>query len=354
MNPKTNSSAYNLEQEIKRWKGFFGVWNSPTPKIGVTPREPVWKKNKATLWYYAPSEKKYRVPLFLVYSLVNQPFILDMAPGNSVIENFTRNGFEVYLLDFGIPGYEDKDITAIDYVVDYIQKGVRRAIRHSNAKEITLIGYCLGGTLATMYTTIAEEPIRNLIVNVSPIDFETVPYFKEIAQASKEGLLDVNDLLETTGLVSGRAMKAAMRMVTSPIYFSPYLSLLNKAYDDQYVEKWKRLKKWTDGHIPFTGAAMKELIEELGKGNKLIDGGLKIHGKEAHLSNIHANLLVISNDFDRLVLKEQNIRVIDYVSSKDKTFKLEKGGHTTRANDNHLPPLLANWLPSRSEPIETK
>lgn len=52
-----------------------------------------------------------------------------MAPGNSTIENFTRNGFDVYLLDFGIPGYEDKDITASDYEVDYIQRGVQKALR---------------------------------------------------------------------------------------------------------------------------------------------------------------------------------------------------------------------------------
>lgn len=348
---QTSTPTYNLDQEIKRWKNFFGVWSSPEPKVGATPRKAVWKKNKATLWYYAPAEKKYKVPLFLVYSLVNQPFILDMAPGNSAIENFTRNGFEVYLLDFGIPGYEDKDITASDYVVDYIQKGVRRALRHSGAEEVTIIGYCLGGTLATMYATIAEEPVRNLILNVSPIDFETVPFFEELANASKEGKLDVSELLDTIGLISGNSMKAAMRMVTNPIYFSPYLSLLNKAYDDEYVKKWKRLKKWTDGHIPFTGAAMRELMQELGKENKLINGGLMIHGKEANLANITSNLLVISTDFDRLVLKEQNIRVIDFVSSKDKTFKLENGGHTTRANDKELPPFLANWLPQRSDPI---
>lgn len=352
MNEQHNSGPqYDLEKELKRWKGFFGAWNRPAPKVGATPRDAIWKKNKSTLWYYAPTEKKYKVPLFLVYSLVNQPFILDMAPGNSVIENFTRNGFEVYLMDFGIPGYEDKDISASDYVVHYIQKGVRRALRHSGAQEITLIGYCLGGTLATMYATIAEEPIRNLILNVSPIDFETVPFFDKLAQASKEDKLNINRLLEAVGLISGHSMKAGMRMVTNPIYFSPYLSLLNKAYDENYVEKWKRLKAWTDGHIPFTGAAMQELMNELGKKNKLIEGGLIIHGKKAELSNIHANLLVISTEHDRLVLKEQNMRVIDFVSSKDKTFLLEDGGHTTRANDHDLPLYLANWLPQRSDPI---
>ena len=353
MNKDQNSSPkYDLEQEIKRWKGFFSVWRDPEPEVGLTPREVVWKKNKSTLWYYAPSEKKYKIPLFLVYSLATQPFILDMAIGNSTIENFTRNGFDVYLLDFGIPGFEDKDITASDYVVDYIQRGVKKALKHSGAEEITIMGYCVGGTLATMYATIADEPIRNLILSVSPIDSSIAPYYDKLAKANKEGKLDLNRLLKATGLIPANYIKAGMRMVTNPIYFSPYLSLLNKAYDDKYVDKWRRLNKWTNGHIPFSGAAMRELMNELGKENKLIEGGLYIHGKNADLKNIHANLLVISTDSDRLVPKEQNIRVIDYVSSKDKSFTIENGGHTTRATDKNLPPFLADWLPQRSDPLQ--
>jgi polyhydroxyalkanoate synthase len=351
MSKQNSVNKYDLEKELNRWYGFWSVWQDPEPDVGQTPITAVWKKNKATVWYYKAPEKKYKVPLFLVYSLVNQPFILDMAPETSLIKNFTNNGFDVYLLDFGIPGYEDKDISASDYVVKYIQKGVQRALRHAGAKEMTVIGYCLGGTLAAMYAAIAKEPIRNLILTVSPVDFSTVPFFEEWAAALKNGDINFERLMKAKGIIPAGAMKAGMRMVTNPVYFSPYLSLLNKAYDKAYVKKWRRLHKWTNGHIPFTGAAMNELMTELGKGNKLIDGGLKIHGKKAELKNIQANLLVVSTDLDRLVLKEQNIRVVDHVSSKDKTFILLNGGHTTLPSDDNLPEYLENWLPQRSKPI---
>jgi polyhydroxyalkanoate synthase len=108
-----------------------------------------------------PSEKKYRVPVFLVYSLVNKPVILDLGPGMSMIEAFVNDGFEVYLLDFGILGYEDGEISIDNYIVDYIQKGVQKSLRHSGAEEISIMGFCLGGTLAAMYASIANELVRH-------------------------------------------------------------------------------------------------------------------------------------------------------------------------------------------------
>ncbi|MCD7032728.1 alpha/beta fold hydrolase [Metabacillus sp. GX 13764] len=352
MTSEKKTAEYSVEKELLRWGNFFTAWTKPEPEVNQTPREAIWRKNKATVWYYKAPVKKYDVPLFLVYSLVNQPFILDLAEGNSMIEAYIQNGFDVYLLDCGKPGYEDKEMTADDFITEYIQRGVQRALRHSGAEDITVVGYCLGGTIAAMYAAIAEEPIRNLVLTVSPIDFKTVPFFDQWANVLRRGEVSFDELFDAIGLLPARSIKAGMRMVTNPIYYSPYLSLLNKAYSEEYIQKWKRINKWTNGHIPFTAACMKQLMNDLGKYNKLADGGLIIAGKKAELSNITANLLVVSTDLDRLVLKDQNIRVADLVSSEDKTFTVVNGGHTTLATNGELPSFLADWLPERSKPLE--
>lgn len=45
-NDQNNSPKYDLEQEVKRWKGFFSVWSDPEPEVGLTPRELCGKKIK--------------------------------------------------------------------------------------------------------------------------------------------------------------------------------------------------------------------------------------------------------------------------------------------------------------------
>jgi polyhydroxyalkanoate synthase len=347
-------STLDFKKEYTRWRGFFSHWLDPEPETANTPREAVWKKNKAVLWYYPAVEKKYRTPVYLVYSLVNQPVILDLQPIGSKIKAFTESGFEVYLLDFGSPGYEDRDINVDDYIVDYIQKGAKRVLKHSGAGEISVIGYCLGGTFAAVYAAIADEPIQNLVLIVAPFDFHSVPFFEEWAEPIRSGRVSFDEVMDSLGVLPAGFIKAGVRLITSPVYFSPYLSLLNKSHDPAYVEKWRRFNSWTEGHIPFTGAAMKQLFNDFAKENKLINGNLTVRGKKVDLTNIHSNLLVASSQFDRLVPHEQSAPIMDLVSSTDKTYKLLEGGHTHMvAKAGNLPEFLEEWLPRRSNPINT-
>lgn len=341
----------NLEQEKQRWKGFFSIWSEEEPASGQTKRKAIWKKNKSTLWYYPAVKKKYETPVYLVYSLVNQPFILDLLPGKSFIEALVNNGFDVYLIDFGIPRYEDKDLTIDDYILDYIQKGARRVLMHSQAKDLTVMGFCLGGTLAAIYASIAKEPIRNLILDVAPIEFSGWKIFDQWAEVIKGENLDFDAAIDAIGLIPSGFMEAGVRLITSPIYLSPYLSLLNRADNEQYVAKWRLFNKWTKGHIPLPGGVLKQLFHDFAKGDKLVKGRLTIRDERVDLANIHSNLLVVASKFDRLVPQSTTEKIMELVSSADKTYQVIQGGHAALSSGGKLPDYIQNWLPERSTPI---
>jgi polyhydroxyalkanoate synthase subunit PhaC len=319
-------------------------------KVGQTPRISIWKKNKAALWYYPSKSKKYQTPLFLIYSLLNQPYILDLGPGLSMIEAFTKEGYDVYLLDFGIPGYEDKDFTLDYYIYNYIDEGIQRALHHSRSSYITIIGYCLGGTLASIYSAISTAPIKNLILLAPPLDFEQ-PMLNPWQTALKNGQLQLDDVIDEYGIIPAKLVEHSMRVLTSPISYSPYLSLLGRLDDDKYVDKWIRFQKWVKGNIPFVGATLKQILNDLVKDNKLINNKLKVRGNRVKLSNISANLLVVSTSGDQIVPEELTKPIMNKVGSKDKTYLRVKGGHVTLAIKGEIPDFLAEWLHKRSDPI---
>lgn len=340
-----------LVEEKQRWERFLNVWREEPPKGAETPREAIWKLNKATLWYYPAGNKRYATPIYLIYSLINQATILDLSTGSSVIEAFVDEGFDVYLIDFGVPGYEDKDLTMEDYIVKYIQNGARRVLRHSGVDELSVMGFCLGGTLAAIYASVAKEPIKNLILDVAPIDFSVWPTFSQWIQALRVEELSFERLINQVGLIPSRHMEAGVRLITSPMYVSPYLSLLNKANNEQYVEKWRSFRRWTKEHIPMPGGVLNQLLNDFLRGNKIVEGALTVDGKRADLSNIKANLLVIASTYDRLVPKVTTMKIMDLVSSEDKTFHELQGGHATLTNNGKLPDYLQDWLPERSTPL---
>lgn len=348
-NNELNQAQYELvEHELKRWRGYNRQWSEKLPEIGQTPKEAIWKKNKATLWYYPSPNKRFSIPLYLIYSLVNQPNILDLGPNMSMIEAFGKEGYDVYLIDFGIPGYEDKDMNLDDYFSYYIEPASERVLAHSNAKEITVIGFCLGGTLATMYAAITKVPIKNLVLLATPVDFSQTPVFDEWAKAIKDGSFNMEEIIDAMGLIPAQAIKAGMRLITSPLYFSPQATLLQKSYDDSHVERWRRINMWAEGHIPLPGATLKQLLNDLGKENKLIQNKQMINNKKASLKNIKANLLTVATVYDRLVPVEQIKPIMNHISSKDKTYLEVQGGHASLALSGTIPDYLSKWLAKRS------
>src|SRR5919206_4111629 len=152
--------------------GMRVVTEGPQANTGQTPKEVVWTKNKAKLYRYQPAaEKKYPVPILMVYALINRPYVLDLVPGNSLIEFLIGEGFDVYLLDWGIPGDEDKNLDFENYILDYLPRVVKKVMRTSGAEEFTLFGYCMGGTMSAMYASLFPENIKNLILLTAPTSF---------------------------------------------------------------------------------------------------------------------------------------------------------------------------------------
>src|SRR3979411_2326787 len=119
--------------------------NATTPKapIGKTPRQAIWTLNKATLYRYTPvkpPEERHRVPLLLIFALMNKSSILDLRPGNLCVEYMANKGSDLYLLDWGVPGPEDAPLALEDYVLEYIPRAVRKLKHISGADTFNLSG----------------------------------------------------------------------------------------------------------------------------------------------------------------------------------------------------------------------
>jgi poly(3-hydroxyalkanoate) synthetase len=108
------------------------------------------------------------------------------------------------------------------------------------------------------------------------------------------------------------------------------------------------MDKWMSDAVTFTGAAYKQMFNELYKENKLVKGEMKIGGKKVDLTNIKCSTLVITSTRDELVLESQSLPVMDLISSEDKTYQHVEAGHVSLCLTGQFAFAIDPWLSSRS------
>lgn len=337
-------------------RGVKLIVDSLSVPVGLAPKEAIWTLNKATLYHYLPTRpasERYPVPLLLVYALINKTFIFDLAPGRSFVEFMVDQGFEVYLLDWGAPGPEDKNTTFEDYVTEYLRRAVRKLLRYSGASEFSMLGYCLGATLATLYAALYPEiPLRNLILLTAPLDFaERAP--GSMAMWLEEDNLDVDRLVDTVGNVPGELIRHWAKLL-KPVenFMGAYVNLWKMMDDAAAVRGWQAVNRWVEDVIPFAGEAFRQFVKIYFRGNGLMEGERVVKGRYIDLANISANLLNVVAEHDHLVAQSQSESIMGRVSSQDKTLEVIPSTHVGLMASGRarykLWPEIVSWLGERS------
>ncbi len=86
----------DLYAELERIAENAKTWNrlmTTKAKIAQTPKELIWTLNKAKLYHYipvVPPEQRRRIPLLMVFAIMNRPHVLDLRPGHSFTEYMLR------------------------------------------------------------------------------------------------------------------------------------------------------------------------------------------------------------------------------------------------------------------------
>ncbi|MDP8952944.1 MAG: alpha/beta fold hydrolase [Actinomycetota bacterium] len=330
-------------------------------ETGQTPKEVVWEKGKAKLYRYEPdAEKRFPVPVLLVYALILRPYILDLVPGNSFVEYLVGEGFDVYMLDWGVPGSEDRHLSFENYVLDYMPEAVEQVSSSSQAEELTLFGYCQGGTIAAMYASLfPDKPLKNLVLLATPVDFalEDPGLFGlwTIWSRNSETFLDPNLVVEAFGNVPAdlptRLMEAGIGTLRPLV--GPYANLWDRIrQNDEALNTFLAVSKWVDDGIPFPGKAFRQWIRDFYQHNKLVKGELQLRQRPVDLSNIECPVLNIAGKKDFICPLPQAEGAMDLLSSQDKEFLAMDAGHiglmASSVARNELWPRVRDWLEPRS------
>jgi polyhydroxyalkanoate synthase len=342
----------DVERSLLRARnGLRYIRGTHRPTLGTTPKDVVWQRDKAQLWRYRSGTVRFAQPVVIVTSLVSRSYILDLLPGSSSVE-FLRNwGFDVFMVDWGIPDELDAENTFETYIDEYLPQAIASVLHEAGAKEITLVGYCLGGVLAALLASGHDVPVRNLVLLATPLDFREMG---PMAAALVEGRLDADELVDETGNVPAEVLYSGFLMMAPTSMVAQNATLLENLWNDEFVKGFQAVSQWTRDQVPFPGAAFRQVVEDLIRRNVLMEGSWRLGGRDIDLTATSATVLNVMASADKVVPRPASAPVGEVVGRPDRRQEMVvQGGHATfgtgRSAFRHTLPRLAEWIAAQSD-----
>ena len=318
------------------------------PEVGVTPHAVVWSENKWRLLRFAPAQPRFATPVVIVPSLINRWYVLDLGPGRSLIEWLVARGHDVFCIDWGTPGAEDRYLTWDEIAGRYVGRAVRIAARFGRRGGAHVLGYCLGGTLATSYVAAFPEHVASLLALATPIDFEHAGI---MATWTRTPSFDVGAIVEAFGNVPWQLMQASFQLLKPTLNAQKAVALLDRAWDDEFLETFLATERWGTDNVSFPGACYAQYIDALYRQNRLVRGGFSVAGRPAELASIRCPVLALAFEHDHIVPLASAAPLVDRVGSVDKHLVVQGGGHVgavvSRKAADRLWPILSKFWADR-------
>lgn len=343
---------------------------------GKTPFDVIHRRGSVSLRYYpALTESEIglvdgtrlpvdrdgpRTPLVLVPPLAVNMLVYDLFPERSLVRYLRARGFDLYLVDWGAPGWGDNRRDMADYFAALLPEMLNRVRCHSGRSRLNLHGWSLGGLFALCHAALAApDTIANLVLVGTPVDYHDNGVLGERYRAFAR---QAHRLRGATGLTAHQLPAALLRTpgwlnslvfkMTSPAAAArSYTRLLARLHDADHVMANATQSAFLDAMVAYPGGAVADFIDYLWVENRLAAGRLPMAEAEVGLDRVSAPILNITGARDVVVTPECSQAMQGLVSSRDITCRTIDGGHVgivsgeTAQRDSWR--LLADWLIER-------
>lgn len=318
--------------------------------FGCTDKEEVYREDKLVLYRFKGEKPPTaKVPILIVYALVNRPYMVDLQEDRSLVRNLLARGEDVYLIDWGYPDRSDRWLTLDDYINGYIDRCVRTVADRHGLDAVNLLGICQGGAFSVCYSALHPERVRNLVTMVTPVDFHTAD---NMLGHWARGM-DVDLFVDTLGNVPADLMNFCYLMLKPyRLNFQKYVGLVDILDDKAELENFLRMEMWIFDSPDLAGEAYRQFAKDFYQGNKLVRGGLQIGGRPVDPLNITMPVLNIYAEQDHLVPPDASRPLGGIVGTDDYSELAFRGGHigiyVSGRAQREVPQAIHDWLAARN------
>ena len=269
--------------------------------LAITPGKVVFQNDLMQLIQYAPvTPAVRRRPLLLIPPWMNKFYVMDLRPGNSMVEWLVGRGHTVFIISWVNPdsSFAGKDFD--DYMLEGPLAALEAIERATGEREVNAVGYCLGGILLSALSAWlharGDSRLASTTYLATMVDFSDVGAVGVFID--EEGLPALESAISAQGYLSGRQVADTWRAVrANDLIWSFYVNSYLLGKEPPALD----LLFWNCDPTNMPAAMHTFFMRNMYVGNRLREpGGLALAGEAIDVTRITTPSYVLSTVEDHI------------------------------------------------------
>jgi polyhydroxyalkanoate synthase len=268
-------------------------------------------------------------PVLLVPPLAAPASCFDLWHGASVARHLLSLGYPTYLVDYGPIAFGDRQLGIEHWVDDVIPAAVKAVSEDSDGLPVQVVGWCLGGIMATLAVAGNDLPARSVTMVASPFDFEKVRTMAPIRRlAELTGGRLVTGLYQALGgapapLVSlGFQATALDKRITKPLFTLRHID------DRPLLAHVEAVDDYMANMLAYPGRTFAQLYHRFFRVNDLADGRIELSDREIDVADVRVPVLIVAGKNDVLAPSEAVLAAVELLTGAPEVrVEVAPGGH---------------------------
>lgn len=275
-------------------------------------RKIIWESGQVSLLAFEADEPKGS--LFVVPSMVNRAYILDLMERQSFCAWFAKQGFNTYLLDWGDPQNDEGQANLETLFQARFLPALEACYKRAGQERLHVLGYCMGGTLSAALVQLRPDMIRSLCLLAAPWDFEAEggDLSKWVKFWTPSGL----SMIGQSGYLPSDWIQTVFASLDPFHTAQKFTDFCDMPEDGEKTEIFVAVEDWLNDAVALPGELAKECLQHWFIENRPYQGGWQVNGVAIDPAQISAPVLVVASENDRLVPFQSSMAFAEKAGAK--------------------------------------